>query len=194
MKAKPDKLVLASSSPRRKELLHEHGYDFEVVAPDESAEDGMCSGETPAEYVARLAYQKASNVAKRFEEGLFLGCDTLADVGGQILGKPRDEDHARQMLELMRGKRHRVISGISLIERPSNRTRTDLVVTVVQMDPLTDEMLDRYLETDLWIGKSGAFGLQDGIDWVSVVEGSESNVVGLPMERFGEMLAEFKSA
>ena len=184
---------MASSSPRRKELLHEHGYEFEVVAPDESAEDGMCSGETPAEYVARLAYQKASNVAKRFDEGLFLGCDTLAEVGGQVLGKPRDEDHARQMLELMSGKRHRVISGISIIEKPSNRAKTELVVTVVEMDPLSDEMLDRYLETDLWIGKSGAFGLQDGIDWVHVVEGSESNVVGLPMERLEELLNDFQS-
>lgn len=185
------KLILASSSPRRRELLREHGYEFEVVAPEASAEDGMCSGETPAEYVARLAYQKAADVAKRFDRGLFLGCDTLADVGGQILGKPQDEDHARRMLELMRGKRHRVISGIALIERPSNRSLTDLVVTLVEMDPLSDAMIDSYLDTDLWIGKSGAFGLQDGIDWVRIVEGSESNVVGLPMERLQEMLGEF---
>lgn len=184
------KLILASGSPRRRELLDEYGYEFEVIRPDDSAEDGICSGETPAEFVARLAYQKATDVAKRFESGLFLGCDTVAEVNGQILGKPLNEDHARKMLQTMSGKIHRVLSGISLIDRAANRSKTDVVVTKVAMDPLTTEMIDRYLESDLWIGKAGAFGLQDGLNWVRVEEGSTSNVVGLPMERLAEILKE----
>lgn len=187
------KLVLASRSPRRRELLQEYGYEFTVIEPDESAEDGICSGETPAEYVARLAYQKAMNVAKDLESGLVIGCDTVAEISGQILGKPRDVDHAKQMLQLISGKKHRVMSGISLIKRPDNSIRTDVVVTIVEMDPLTDHAIDEYLETDLWIGKAGAFGLQDGIEWVKVIDGSESNVVGLPMERLGELLAEINT-
>ena len=95
------------------------------------------------------------------------------------------------MLETMSGKLHRVLSGITLIDRASNRTKTDVVVTKVAMDPLSREMIDHYLESDLWIGKAGAFGLQDGLDWVRVKEGSESNLVGLPMERLAELLEEF---
>ena len=187
------RLVLASSSPRRKELLIEHGYQFDVLPPDDSAEDGLCSGEMPAEYVARLAYQKALNVAKQVEDGIVIGCDTVAEIQGQVLEKPVDESHARRMLQTMSGKPHRVLSGICVVEKPSNKSKVDVVVTQLEMDELTETMLDEYLETDLWIGKAGAFGLQDGVDWVRVVSGSESNVVGLPMERLGELLNEFQT-
>lgn len=186
------KLILASSSPRRKELLSEHGYTFDVIKPEESAEDGICSGERPAEYVARLAYQKAQCVAKKVDDGLILGCDTIAEVQGQILEKPVNEDHAREMLRMLSGKKHRVISGICLVDKSHQKSRTDVVVTELEMDALTDPMLEAYLETDLWIGKAGAFGLQDGVEWVRVVSGSESNVVGLPMERLAEMMIEFQ--
>ena len=91
-------LILASSSPRRRQLLDEAGYAFEVIAPSDSAECGICSSETPPELVARLAYQKAEDVAKRLETGLIIGCDTVAECLGQILGKPKNRQHAREML------------------------------------------------------------------------------------------------
>lgn len=186
----PRKLILASSSPRRSDLLTEHGYDFEIQFPDEGTESGICSGETPPEFVARLAYQKAENVAKKIEEGIVLGCDTVAELHGQILGKPRDYEHALEMLALLNGKKHRVISGICLYRRPENRVQTCVDITTLQMRELSTAEIEEYLDTDLWIGKAGGFGLQDGIDWVEIVEGSESNVVGLPMERLRQMLAE----
>lgn len=185
------KIVLASSSPRRKELLDEYGYEFEIVAPDESAEDKMLPGELPSEYVARLSFQKALNVAKRFEEGLFLGCDTVAELEGKVLGKPVDQEHARSMLQSLSGKTHRVMSGVTLVDQATGVKRTSIDTTILEMATLTDEMLDEYLATQLWEGKAGSFGLQDGIDWVTVVEGSESNVVGLPMELVAEMLGAF---
>lgn len=183
-------LILASQSPRRRQLLDEAGYVFQVVPPHETAECGVCSRETAPELVARLAFQKAQDVAVRFDEGLILGCDTVACCFGQILGKPEHREHAREMLRLMRGREHQVYSGVCLWRRPDNHTWGDVVVTRLIMDPLTDEQIEAYLDTDGWIGKAGAFGYQDGLDWVHVLEGSESNVVGLPLERLAELLRE----
>jgi septum formation protein len=168
--------------------LTQAGYQFEVIVPHESAECGICSRETPPELVGRLAYQKARDVAGRVSRGLVVGCDTVAECGGLILGKPRDRDHARQMLRLLRGRRHRVYSGLCLWRRPDNKTWGDVDVTELVMDPMSDAQLDDYLDSEAWQGKAGAFGYQDGLDWVRIVQGSESNVVGLPLERFAELL------
>jgi septum formation protein len=184
----PPHLILASSSPRRRQLLTERGYSFEVIPPHESAECGMCSRETPPELVARLAYQKARDVAHRTEWGVVVGCDTVAECQGQILGKPANREHARQMLELLRGQEHHVYSGLCLWKQPDNVHQVEVEVTKLVMDPITDDELAAYLATGAWEGKAGAFGYQDGLDWVHVVEGSESNVVGLPMELLAKML------
>lgn len=185
----PPKLILASSSPRRRELLAEAGYDFEVIPPHESAECGVCSRETPPELVARLAFQKAQDVARRVSAGWVLGCDTVAECCGQILGKPKDRGHAKEMLELLRGREHKVYSGVCLWRRPADEVHAQVAVTRLVMDPVSDELLSAYLDTDAWEGKAGAFGYQDGLDWIHVLEGSESNVVGLPLELLQEMLA-----
>lgn len=181
-------LILASSSPRRRQLLQQAGYDFQVVAPSDTAECGICSSETPPELVARLAYQKAEDVAKRLETGLILGCDTVAECLGQILGKPKNREHAREMLSLLRGREHRVYSGLCLWRRPEDQVSVQVEVTRLVMDPISDAELETYLDTDQWEGKAGAFGYQDGLDWVHILEGSESNVVGLPLELLERML------
>jgi len=183
------KLVLASRSPRRRELLAEAGYQFEVVPPAESVECGVCSRESPAELVARLSYEKAANVARRVGRGLILGCDTVAECNGEILGKPINIATARRMLELLRGREHRVLSGLCLWDYPDAKPDTRVAVTRLRMDALTDHQLDEYLESYQWEGKAGAFGYQDRLGWVHIIEGSESNVVGLPMELLHEMLA-----
>lgn len=184
-------LILASSSPRRRQLLREAGYDFTVVAPSDSAECGICSSETPPELVARLAYQKAEDVAKRLDSGLVVGCDTVAECLGQILGKPKNRQHAHEMLSLLRAREHRVYSGLCLWRRPEDKASVQVEVTRLIMDPISDAQLNAYLDTDQWEGKAGAFGYQDGLDWVHVLEGSESNVVGLPLELLDQMLREF---
>lgn len=186
----PPELILASRSPRRRQLLIEHGYTFRVVAPDESAECGVCSGESPPELVARLAWQKAADVARRCDGGLIVGCDTVAECLGQILGKPRDIQHARQMLNLIRGREHRVFSGLCLWDTTADRHRIDVAVTRLKMEKIADEQLEQYLDSGDWEGKAGAFGYQDGHAWLQVLEGSESNVVGLPMELLAEMIAQ----
>lgn len=191
MQVPHERLILASQSPRRRELMTEAGLVFEVIAPHDSAECGVCSRETPPELVARLAFQKGCDVAERIESGLIVACDTVAECRGHILGKPKNRRHAREMLRLLRGTEHRVYSGLCLWRRPDNRLRTRVDVTVLRMDDLSDEQLTEYLDSNAWEGKAGAFGYQDRVGWLHVVEGSESNVVGLPMELLETMFAEF---
>jgi septum formation protein len=186
-----ERLVLASQSPRRRELLKEAGLVFEVIEPDAGAECGICSRETPPEMAARLGFQKAANVAGKIDQGYVIGCDTIAECMGNILGKPTDRTHARWMLQLLRGRVHAVYSGLCLWHRPSGRHSVRVAVSKLKMDPIEDETLEDYLDTEAWVGKSGAFGFQDGPPWLQLLEGSASNVVGLPMELLQSMLAEW---
>lgn len=184
----PRRLILASRSPRRLELLQEAGYQVEVIPPHDSAETIMGSAPTVPELVLRLAYQKAADVASRVESGIIVACDTLVECDGQILGKPTDADHARQMLRVLRGREHRVLSGLCVWPKPGE-PRVRLAETRLRMDRLDDDQIEHYLASGAWQGKAGAFGYQDRLGWVHIIEGSESNVVGLPMELLAEMLA-----
>ncbi len=183
-------LILASTSPRRNHLLTEFGYQFETDPPSDGAECGICSGETPPELVVRLARQKAVDVAVRYDFAIILGCDTVAECYGQVLGKPRDREDASRMLKLLRGKEHRVHSGVCLWVRPEDQVLLQVDTTTLIMDEVSDQQLENYLDTNKWEGKAGAFGYQDGWDWLHVTKGSETNVVGLPMELLGDMLDE----
>jgi septum formation protein len=138
--------------------------------------------------VARLARQKAAEVAARCDAGLVLGCDTVVECRGQILGKPEDRTHARQMLERLRGQEHFVYSGLCLWPVPDGQPRVRVAITRLIMDSISDRQLAGYLDSGQWQGKAGAFGYQDGHDWLQILEGSESNVVGLPLELLAEML------
>ena len=193
------RLILGSGSPQRNKLMQQAGYAFDVVVPDDSAESGICSNCGPATLVTDLALRKAANVAQKLApEGtdavptLIVACDTVAEINGTILGKPRDEDHARTMLSQLSDSVHRVYSGLCLwplgIPTPVRPIETEVAITELRMDRLSEEDLDAYLETGMWRGKAGAFGLQDGPDWVHVTNGSESNVIGLPMEQLAQML------
>jgi len=189
------KLVLASRSPRRRELLAASGYRFEVRPPHPMAECGECGAggtESPADLVARLASQKAADVAAQIAaehgKGLVLGCDTVAECDGRILGKPADRPHAQRMLQTLSGRRHRVLTGVCLWNVRAGRLAVRVAVTTLRMDRLTQPQLDEYLDSGQWEGKAGAFGYQDRLGWVHVVEGSASNVVGLPLELLAEML------
>lgn len=187
------KLVLASGSPRRSQLLQAAGYEFVVDRPADGVECGICSRETAPEMVARLAYQKAADVVPRHETAMVLAADTLASCLGQILGKPSDREHAEQMLRLLSGRKHSVFTGVCLWDTVSGKRLVDVTQTELRMESLTEETLTSYLDSMKWEGKAGAFGYQDGNDWILVLGGgSESNVVGLPMERLAELLDRFE--
>ncbi|NLE40139.1 MAG: Maf-like protein [Pirellulaceae bacterium] len=198
------RLILASKSPRRRELLAEAGYDFTVVPADEEVESGAAFGLGPVELVRDLAYRKAADVVSRIRSGdlsespklaadgrltVVLGCDTVVECDGSILGKPNDRDDARRMLVSLRGRTHQVHSGLCLWPLSEGSPAVDVATTTLRMDTLDADRIDEYLAGDGWEGKAGAFGYQDRTGWVHVVEGSESNVVGLPLELLADMLA-----
>ena len=170
-------------------LLSAAKIAFRIVPPRESAEDEIREGESTEQYVARLAMQKAEDVSDQVAaDELILACDTVAECDGKILGKPEDRRHAGEMLRWMRGREHRGISGVCLQRDSDGFKNVANDITTLVMDDVPDQQLDAYLDTGLWEGKAGAFGFQDGIDWVHIVQGSESNVVGLPMELLMRML------
>ena len=199
----PPRLVLASGSPQRKRLLTDAGYKFEIIVPDESVEDcGICTTGGPAALVTELALRKAADVVQALADResasdscLVVACDTVAECAGAVLGKPRDEDHARDMLHRLRGQQQRVFSGLCLWPIGLNSSQpgpqTHLAVTELRMDAIDDSDLDEYLASGLWRGKAGAFGYQDRHGWLHISDGSESNVIGLPMELLVEQLDQF---
>lgn len=195
------RLILASGSPRRRQLLAEAGYAFDVLPPRDEVECGICSTGGPAALVTELAMSKALDVAAQLKDRgelsdsptVMLACDTVAECGGEVLGKPADEAHARSMLERLRGSVHRVYSGVCVWQIAAQVVSAEpdvrLAVSELRMDSIDDDALDEYLASGLWRGKAGAFGYQDRVGWLHLTSGTESNVVGLPMELIVEMLA-----
>lgn len=193
-------LILASSSPRRRELLADAGYTFEVVAPNADVECGLCSDAGPAGLVTELAYRKAKAVRQQILDSpppgpnpdtrILVAADTVAECDGLILGKPRDEVDARTMLRKLSGRRHRVLTGLCVWPLANLEPRLQVAVTLLRMDDLTDAQIDQYVVGGQWAGKAGGFGYQDRLGWIHIEEGSESNVVGLPLELLAGMLAD----
>ena len=167
-----------------------------VVEPPEAAEAEAAprGAEEPLEaYVRRLAAAKAAAVAACGFTGTILACDTLSEVDGQALGKPADPADARRMLLSLSGRTHRVVTGVCLWQRPGGEPIAAHGESLLAMDPLTDEFLDWYLASGLWEGKAGACGYQDERLPLRLVAGSESNVVGLPLELVRELLAQLSN-
>ncbi len=177
-----DQLILASASPRRRELLQQIGLDFQVIPSQ--AEEHVLAGETPEEHVIRLSLDKATEVARRknIAGRWFIGSDTIVLYDGQILGKPQDEAEAAMMLKKLSGQEHRVLSGFAIIDRQSGEQRTEAVCTKVWFRQLTEGEITGYIATGEPADKAGAYAIQGlGICFVARIEGSYTNVVGLPL-------------
>ena len=171
-------LILASKSPRRKELLKQIGIPFVVVVSD--AEEVSGNSWTPAALVVENAKRKARAVAEKYTDSPVLGADTVVSSEGKIFGKPKDKDEARKILTALSGKMHEVTTGLALINR--NEIRTTNVTTKVFFDTMTKADIDAYIATDEPMDKAGAYALQGkAARFIEKIEGSYSNVVGLPL-------------
>jgi len=181
-------LVLASASPRRRELLASLGYRFEVVVSQ--ADEEVLPGELPDAHVIRLSEEKALEVAGRSEGGRwFLGSDTVVVCDGKILGKPCDAGEAAAMLAMLSGRRHQVFSGYALYDLREERMRSDAVVTEVEFRALTNAEIAGYIASGEPFDKAGAYGIQGrAAAMVRRISGSYSNVVGLPLCEVSEAL------
>jgi len=189
--ATPD-LVLASSSPRRKALLRDAGLVFRAVDPPIREPGRLPNRLTPPQQAEALAYFKAKAVRDMVDDPYVLGADTIVALGEAILGKAADEAEARRMLGRLSGSRHQVITGVALLRRDGARLIAS-EITHVTMRPMRREELDAYIASGEWIGKAGAYAIQEtGDRFVELVEGSFSNVVGLPTELVRRMLEELR--
>jgi len=181
------KLILASTSPRRAELLKSAGLFFEILRPD--ADEKLRAGEMPVEYAIRTAREKAESVKAR-PEAVILGADTVVAIEGHILGKPADADDAKAMLRLLSGKMHEVITGVCL--RTAEKTICFHAATAVLFRDLSEAEIAAYVATGDPLDKAGAYAIQNGAaGMVRRIDGSYSNVVGLPLCEVIEALENF---
>jgi septum formation protein len=183
------RLILASASPRRQELLSAAGYIFEIHPADIDEDDHP---PLPPDQLAEfLAVRKAAVIAERFPDDVVLAADTVVAVADQILGKPADEQAATQMLQLLSGSTHQVITGICVEHRAGHRLQSAQVTSIVVMKELSLGEIERYVRGGQWRGKAGGYGIQDQASelFITRTAGSHSNIMGLPMEMAIELLA-----
>jgi len=182
-------IVLASASHRRKQLLAEAGYKFTSVTPSIDESTFLSVGVTAIEYAKLLALAKAKSVAEKHPDSLVIGADTVADFNGQIIGKPADAKEAEQITKKLFSAPHKVITAVAIVRVSDN---TELVAsdsTTVYPKKLTAEQIDEHIKSESWRDKAGAYAIQEtGDEFIERIEGSLTNVMGLPMELLQQLL------
>ncbi|AFS78019.1 Maf-like protein [Gottschalkia acidurici 9a] len=181
------KIILASSSPRRKEILNRFDLKFDIICSN--IEEYVDKNDDPIKTVMSLAFEKCQDVANRCNEGdIIIAADTIV-YKDYILGKPQNREEALNMIKHLSGDTHLVITGVSIIEVGNSRKIVDYEVTRVKFKDLTKDKIERYLDTEEYKDKAGAYGIQGyGEVLVESIEGSYSNVVGLPIAKLEELL------
>ena len=183
-------IILASNSPRRRELLEQIGLQFTADPAD--VDERPLPGEGPEPYALRVALDKARVAAGRAGRGIVIAADTIVVLGEAILGKPADARDAERMLALLSGGAHRVITGLAIVDAETGRTRTGTAVTSVWFRDLSPAEIRSYAATGEPLDKAGAYGIQEkGALLVKKIEGCYFNVVGLPLSLLGDLLREF---
>lgn len=174
-------IVLASSSPRRKELFESLNIPF-IIDPS-NFDEKSDTKENPRALAKKLALSKAKDVAKRYKNAIIIGADTIVALKGIVLGKPKDKDDATKMLRFLSGKTHFVITGLAIIDQLSKKITSKSIVSKVWFKKLTDEKIEKYIQTGEAFDKAGAYGIQGkGSLLVEKIEGDYANIVGLPLE------------
>lgn len=182
------KIILASASPRRRELLNQIGIDFEVIT---SNCDEIITSTDPADVVQELSYQKAMDVYNRTDgDRIVIGADTIVYADGQILGKPADVNECRKMLELIQGKIHYVYTGVTIIEDNTTPViKSFAESTAVKVYPMSNKEIDDYIATKDPMDKAGSYGIQGYFArFIEGIDGDYNNVVGMPVGRLYQLL------
>lgn len=184
-----EKIILASGSPRRRELLEQIGVKFEIITANG---EEVITASDPKEVVKELSMQKAREVADRCDGTLIIGADTVVAANGKILGKPRDKEDAVNMLRLIQGNSHEVLTGVTVLMPRTGREICFAEVTKVHVYPMSEAQIEAYVESGEPMDKAGAYGIQGAFAaYVRGIEGDYNNVVGLPVGRlYQEMLKE----
>jgi septum formation protein len=183
-------IILASNSPRRRELLRQIGVVFSSDAAD--IDERVLPGEKPEMYAVRAALEKAQAVRARIDSGIVIAADTVVVLDDVIMGKPADSQDAERMLSLLSGKMHRVLTGLAVIDVGTGKARTCIADTRVWFRMLTSGQIASYVGSGEPLDKAGAYGIQGkGALLIDRIEGCYFNVVGLPLSLLAEMLMDF---
>jgi septum formation protein len=184
--------ILASASRRRKQLLTQAGYKFKVVPSDIDEAAYPTMGANACEYAKRLALAKAKSVAEKFPDHLVIGADTVVDFNGQIVGKPADAKEAEQLTKKLFSAPHKVITGVAFVRRSDGTELSVSDVTTVYPKKLTAKQIAKHIKGGSWRDKAGAYAIKEkGDEFVERIEGSLTNVMGLPMELLQRLLKKF---
>lgn len=185
------RLILASTSPRRKLLLRQIGLEFEIR--ENGVKETIDESKSPEENVLHLSRSKAMAVAKSVGDGIVVGVDTLVVLGDRLLGKPKDARDAVSMLKMLSGREHRVVSGFTFVDQPSGRVFSDIERTTVKFRELENEEILQYVASGSPLDKAGSYGIQDdfGAVFVEYINGCFYNVMGLPLTKFYVSLNNF---
>ena len=182
-------IILASTSPRRRELLAEAGYKFLVVAPDIDESVFVDGSVGACRYAERLALAKAMSVAGKFPDCFVIGADTVVDFNGQLIGKVADAEEAEQITRKLFSGPHKVITGIAIVKLGDGLEIVGSNVTTVYPKKMSQEQVQAHIKSGAWRDKAGAYAIQEEADeFIERIEGSLTNVMGLPMELLGQML------
>jgi septum formation protein len=186
---RPVSIILASASPRRKQLLAEAGYKFRVVLPEIDESAFPADGISPREYAERLALAKARSVAEKLPDCLVIGADTVVDFGGQIIGKAAEAEEAERITRKLFGAPHKVITAVAIVRLNDGVEIVESDSTTVYPRRMSDEQIAEHIKSGSWRDKAGAYAIQEGGDeFIERIEGSLTNVCGLPMELLGRLL------
>lgn len=185
-----NRIILASGSPRRKELLERYGLELKVVNSDIIEKFNI--GETPEQISMALAFSKAISVSKSFSDDIVIGADTIVVYNNYILGKPKNDEDAFNILSMLSGNVHEVITGIAIIRAGTNQKIIDYERTRVKFNNLTPERIKNYIISEESFDKAGAYGIQGlGAILVEKIDGCYSNVVGLPLSKIDFLLGSY---
>jgi septum formation protein len=194
IKGESSHIILASKSPRRRQILSEAGYKFDVVPPDIDESAFSAEGISVAEYAKRLALAKAQSVAQKYPDSLVIGADTVVDFGGQIIGKPADAKEAEQITSKLFSAPHRVITGIAIIRSCDDVVIVDSDTTTIYPKKITAGQIAEHIKSGSWRDKAGAYAIKEtGDEFIEKISGSLTNVMGLPMELLERLLQKFKN-
>jgi septum formation protein len=177
-------IILASASERRRQLLAEAGYKFTVVISKVDESSFSTDGISPVEYAKKLALAKAKDVAGRFPDSLVVGADTVVDFDGKIIGKAGDAREAEAITRMLFSKPHKVITGLAIVCVSRDIEIVEADTTVVYPRKLTDSQIAEHIKSGIWRDKAGAYSIRDNDPFVDHIEGSLTNVMGMPMELF----------
>ena len=184
--------ILASASPRRRQLLTEAGYKFKVVPSDIDETAFPITGVSACEYAKQLALAKAKNVAEKFPECLIISADTVVDFNGEIIGKPTDAKEAEQITRKLFSAPHKVITAVAIVRLNDGIEIKDSDTTIVYPKKLTAGQIAKHIKGGSWRHKAGAYAIKEaGDEFVERIEGSLTNVMGLPMELLQRLLRKF---